>query len=76
MEGLISYNQKKINELVNIKVNIDEALDNLKFSERQIIEMRYFDNRKWEDINNELHIDRRWAMKLHKNAMDTIFEFL
>lgn len=72
LNNLINYMKDKINTLVTLKVEIDEALNLLNENERLIIEYRYLQKMKWEQINDILHIDRRWCNELHKRAVKKI----
>jgi hypothetical protein len=36
---------------------------------RQMMELRYIDNRKWREIEDELHYTHGWLMKRHRAAL-------
>lgn len=76
LEHLMIYSKNKINDLINTKIEIDEGLTQLNTNERMVIELRYFDCKKWEDINEILHIERRWMNELHKKALSKICKCL
>lgn len=74
LHTFIEYCKNQVNELINVKVEIDEGLNLLNINERKIIELRYFKNMKWEEINKELHFERRWTNEQHRKALTKICE--
>lgn len=66
--------QEEINELVRVEREIGEAINaaDLDSTLKALLEMRYLNYLKWEEIAVRLDITFRWTMTLHKKAL-TIF---
>lgn len=66
-----------IDRLIDIKREIGEIISRLDDPSYQLIlEMRYVNNRDWEDIVYELGLDKRWVLRLHARALEKTEEIL
>lgn len=66
--------QEEINELVAVEREISQAISRAELDPtlRALLEMRYLNYLKWEEIAVRLDLTFRWTMTLHKRAL-TIF---
>lgn len=66
--------QEEINDLARVEREISEAINqaDLDSTLKALLEMRYLNYLKWEEIAVRLGITFRWAMTLHRKAL-TIF---
>lgn len=64
---------KDIDNLINKKKNIDDFVKNvLSGTEYSIIQMRYFEELKWEEIAIKLNYDYSWVLRLHGKALQKL----
>lgn len=62
-----------INQLVDLKREIENAIAKVPdATHRQILELRYLNQKKWENIAVELHTDLRWIYRLHGRALQQL----
>lgn len=66
--------QEEIDELILVEREISEAINQAELNStlKVLLEMRYLNYLKWEEIAVRLGITFRWTMTLHKRAL-TIF---
>ncbi|MCX7903024.1 MAG: DUF1492 domain-containing protein [Caloramator sp.] len=66
-----------IDRLIDIKREISQIISNIDDPSHQLIlEMRYVNNRDWEEIAEEIGYDIRWTLKLHGRALKEVDEIL
>lgn len=66
-----------IDRLIDIKREISNIISNINDPSYQLIlEMRYVNNRDWEEIAEEIGYDIRWTLKLHGRALKEVDEIL
>ena len=64
---------KDIDELVNERKMLKKLVEeSLTGTELNVIEMRYFDYLKWEEIAVQLKIDLSWVYRLHGRALEKL----
>lgn len=60
----------EIDELVDYKVEIFKLISSIKNqSYRMLLEIRYLDNRTWEEVSEIMGYDLRWIYRLHGRAL-------
>lgn len=74
------YNQRLIT-LTNIQKQAFDLIGNVEdFEQQNILISRYLMGKEWEDICIELDVSEKWALKLHKRALENFatnnFEFM
>ena len=63
----------KIDELINLKIEIAETINQVRNENyRLILEMRYLGFHTWEQIADTLHYTVRWVRKMHARALDVV----
>lgn len=72
IEELKSVYNKKISEILEFQIKIENAIDELEPEERILIRKRYIDGLKWEEVCQELNISWRTAHRLNKKIMEKI----
>lgn len=69
----IEYNDKinqKVDELIDTKKKVFDIIERIKDHEqRLILKMRYVDCKKWEDIEQELHVSKNTMHRIHRKAL-------
>ena len=63
-EKLVERLNKKIEEYINELMRIEDIIDHIEDVEvRTIARMRFIQNMKWEDIGEQVHLDRTVCSK-------------
>lgn len=63
----------EINELVDLKTKIREAICELKVPEEKVLlRLRYINFKQWEDICEQMHISERTAKRIHGQALQKL----
>ncbi|KPU45808.1 hypothetical protein OXPF_05970 [Oxobacter pfennigii] len=58
-------------EKMKVKVkNIETALETLNDAERMIIEMKYFEGCRWQQISYKAQYNERWCKEIRKRAIE------
>ncbi|SHF44113.1 DUF1492 domain-containing protein [Caloramator proteoclasticus] len=66
-----------IDRLIDLKKEIGKVISNIDNPSYQLIlEMRYINNRNWDEIADEMGLDKRWLLRLHMRALRKIDETL
>ena len=61
---------EKIDKLVDLKTEIDAAIDQMKNAEeRLLLKYRYLKNESWEDIAMDLNVSYRTVHRIHASAL-------
>lgn len=61
---------KKIDRLVDLKAEIDAAIDQMEdVEERLLLKYRYLKSESWEDIAMDLNVSYRTAHRIHASAL-------
>ena len=78
-------------KLIDLNYEINEDIDRLVDLKREIVkiigqvedvsfqlllEMRYINNKSWDDVARDMGYDKRWIMRLHGRALKEIDEIL
>ena len=73
---ILEYEQyvgEEIKKLCDIKRQIREAIDAVDDARfRELLEMRYINNKTFEEIAVAMKYDWRWTMRLHKTALGAV----
>jgi hypothetical protein len=66
--------EEEIKALVAIEQEIQEAIDVLVVdtTEKALLEFRYINHLKWEEIAGRLNFAFRWTMTIHQRALEKI----
>lgn len=72
IEELKDVYNKKISQILEFQIRIENAIDELEPEERILIRKRYIDGLKWEEVCQELNISWRTAHRLNKKIMEKI----
>ena len=71
--ALESVVNDEINNLVELKTQIREAICDLKVPEEKVLlRLRYINFMKWEDICEQMHISERTANRIHGQALQKL----
>ena len=70
---LVDMINTRIQRAESVKNEIECSIAALEDARlRAIMTLRYIDGMKWEDIEQELHLDYRWLLRLHRRALQEI----
>lgn len=64
--------RKKLAVLVEGQLNMEEAIESLSPTERELIRMRYVDGAEWAEIADALHYEWAQTHRIHARALDKI----
>lgn len=56
---------EKLDELIELRAEIEAAIAGLPSAERRLIRLRYIQGRSWRWIGREMHYSEDWLWKLH-----------
>ena len=66
-----------IDQLIDLKKEILETINRVEDPSYQLLlEMRYINNKSWDDVARDMGYDKRYTMKLHGRALKEINEIL
>ena len=61
---------EKINEMVELKINISKQIDQLEnVDERAVLRLRYVDHHTWDEVAEEIHFHVTYVDKIHNRAL-------
>lgn len=69
LEPLRALYLKKLAELVDAQVRIENALNQLSTVERSLIRYRYFDGLEWHQVCRRIHYEWRQTHRIHARAL-------
>ncbi len=73
IEDIRSQMTERIEQGLTARTEIAEAIDQLTdVQELEILRRRYLLGQQWEQIAQEVHLNRRWTTKLHKRAVEKL----
>lgn len=65
--------KQRIRELIRTRRRIDRVIRAVEDSTlREVLERRYIDGTKWEEISETMGYEKRWIMRLHKKALECV----
>ena len=59
-------------KLIKIRRNTFRMIEQLSDTQICIIYKRYFENKTWDIIANEMHYNKRWVLQLHNRALEKL----
>ena len=72
LEALKKSYVAKLDELVKLWVDIEEALENLSFEEQQVISLYYMRGYTWDEVAELVGITTRRAFYIHEKALKNL----
>lgn len=61
---------EKINEMVELKINISKQIDQLEnVDERAVLRLRYVEHHTWDEVAEEIHFHVTYVHKIHNRAL-------
>lgn len=70
-QKLIGQYEKRM-EIYHEIIDVIEASSGLNETERSVLRYRYILCMKWEDIEEQIHIERSWIHRIRNNAVDKL----
>ncbi|MDP9751822.1 sigma factor-like helix-turn-helix DNA-binding protein [Thermoanaerobacter pentosaceus] len=74
IEELQNLYETKIQESLEKQRKIEEAIERLQGVEKQIILLRYKENKTWEEISCEVHYSYSQLHRIHRKALEKLKE--
>ena len=62
----------EIEKMRAVRLEIAETIGKTEPNYRALLEMRYINNMRWEEIAGRLNCDLRWTYRLHKKALENV----
>lgn len=72
LEPLRELYQRKLAELVEAQLRIENAIDRLGPTERELIRFRYIDGLEWHQVCRRLHYEWTQTHRIHARALEKI----
>lgn len=72
LEALKASYMNRLDELVKLWVDIEDAVAGLDVDEQRIISLYYFQGYTWEDVVEVTGIARRTVFRMHEKAVKTL----
>lgn len=72
LEPLRALYLKKLAELVDAQVRIENAISKLSTVERSLIRYRYIDGLEWHQVCGRLHYEWTHTHRIHARALDRL----
>ncbi len=73
IEDIRSQMTGRIEQGLTARTEIAEAIDQLTDAqELEILRRRYLLGQRWGEIAQEMNLNRRWAMRLHRRAVEKL----
>lgn len=69
LEELSTIYEERKTELLQAVIAVERAIADLPPDVRMLMQLRYIDGMRWEEVNTVLHISESTSKRLHKNAM-------
>ena len=69
LEKLSAEYEQTAAEWAELSAEVERAVRQLPPTLGELIRLRYIDGKKWEDINDEMHISSTTSKRLHHNAL-------
>ena len=64
--------RKKLKTLIDGQLKIEQAIESLDPTERELMRMRYIDGYEWLDISAAIHYEWTQTHRIHSRALDKI----
>lgn len=74
LEELSELYEKKKTELVAFQIRIEQSIASLPPDLRVLMQYRYIDGMKWEDVNNMMYISETKSKNMHRKALKMLIE--
>lgn len=63
---------EKLHELISSQLRIENAIESLNPTERELMRMRYIDGAEWLDICETIHYEWTQTHRIHARALNKI----
>jgi DNA-directed RNA polymerase specialized sigma subunit len=75
IDELVSNIGADVNDLVSVKHDIRDTIRQVdRHEEQTLLQLRYLNGMKWEEIAVEMGYSWQWTHKIHKKALDSVKE--
>ena len=72
MDALRELYRKKLQELVDCQIRIEQAIESLTPTERELMRLRYIDGAEWMDVAETIHYEWTQTHRIHAKALAKI----
>lgn len=64
--------RRKLQDLVNLQIKIEEAIESLNSTERELMRLRYIDGADWTEVAATIHYEWTQTHRIHARALKKI----
>lgn len=72
LRPLREFYKAKLDELTKAQLEIERAIETLTPTERDLIRLRYLDERPWHRVASEIHYSEAQARRLHEDILEKL----
>ena len=72
MNALRELYRAKLQELVDCQIRIEQAIESLSPTERELMRLRYIDGAEWMDVAETIHYEWTQTHRIHAKALAKI----
>ena len=72
MDALRGLYRAKLQELVDCQIRIEQAIESLTPTERELMRLRYIDGAEWMDVAETIHYEWTQTHRIHAKALAKI----
>lgn len=69
LEELSAIYEERKADLLHSVIVIEKAISSLPPEQRMLMQLRYIDGKRWEEVNAVLHISHMTSVRMHQNAL-------
>ncbi len=62
----------KLDELVKLWVDVEEAVEALDVDEQRIISLYYFQGYTWDEVAELVGVSTRWVLRIHARVLENL----
>lgn len=72
LEALKMSYTNKLDELLDLWVRIEEAVESLDVDEQRIISLYYFQGYTWDEVAGLVGVSTRWVLRIHARVLENL----
>lgn len=72
LRPLWEFYKAKLDELTKAQLEIERAIESLTPVERELIRLRYIDDRPWHRVASEIHYSEPQTLRIHGDILEKL----
>ena len=72
LEALKASYVNRLDELVKLWVDVEEAVEQLSFEEQQVISLYYMSGYTWDEVAELVGVSTRWVLRIQARALENL----